>query len=591
MNTLSHSIQIAAEVRHFERMRTTYLLAILFLLAITPRSFAKIYLHADQDTVRFRRSSLREGIPAEAPLSITGKAPNQITVKVHLSDTVNFRVDTLYTFYSYPFTVHVEFTPQTLGYHSCVMTVTGDSNSIAIELEGFAHPYDPLEIFVGMDDPSFSSSDTRCYPFYVLSSDAPYSITDIKLIVTKGIGTPFSTSGVPTLPRIVSPAETLTWQICVDGANQNDSISGVVRVFAIDTFGYRDTLDAPFAIFVHGATATDDSCVTVIGNAYQNSVDLGIGSSYTLSLSGWLPLTSRMKDSLLIDSVSLTGVDASRFSVSSFEHGGILSTFSSDTVRIGFMGTYPYHKASYQAVFHAKVHDLTNPSHVCKPISAVLYAGQWDVAIDSSYLTIPPDTSKTLAIYSDSLRSTHYFALSNTSGADLIVKDVFFTGIDASYFHLLTTFSSNHDTLTTSGWYQFYVGIDPESSRSYDAVLNIETENALATYQYRIKTVQTRTADVKPLADDAGPQMTIVPNPADRFTTLSCAGFQDVRYTVYDLLGNVVASSRGPSSWRWDLRSGDGTQMPAGTYFGRAEGIAPNGVRAVCTKRLVIAGR
>ena len=562
-------------------------LAMLVLMLIAATGSAQSLLSANPSTVDFGSVLIGASELQDIGFAYDGDTIHNVnmaflTHATIIGDSTEFTIQgstsvMMHNFGAY----YVKFTPTSYGAKTAVLLVTSDSGDVSITLHGIAISHKQASLAGSMSDTTVAYRETRCFNFFLSNTTgASISLNSITLSTSNPV---LSLSSLPSMPETLANTAVVGFQVCVDGNHPIGFYDGIIH--AVYTVGSEsDTVDLSIRAGIFGDTLSQ--CLALSAQDYSFSATRpGDSSSVTVSYTN-----------ASSDTVSITGMTCA-----STGSNIIHPTYSSApsfpivlapgaTGSIGMTMTIPMHFTTSEVSATLTLTSLGHGSNGLPCHNAVAYlTGKTLVPlVDTSDVDMHPGSGATISLSSDASMTDHLIRFHNNSSPakQVYVRNAALTGTDASYFSVVSAWtSSGNDTLGSGDEYELVLRLDPTSLRSYSADIALTIEDALTTIVYHVN-VTPKKLGVAPSFDQATAiDMRIYPNPSHGVATISLVGTSRARFEVLDLLGRVVMS--GPDATEWTISS-LGQTLGQGAYFVRATGVTESGTPFVTTKRLVV---
>jgi hypothetical protein len=198
--------------------------------------------------------------------------------------------------------------------------------------------------------------------------------------------------------------------------------------------------------------------------------------------------------------------------------------------------------------------DLNNYT-MTVPVDSTIYYNNQDSTVTIQYLFVPTGSHFSIANYSDLT-----FPITLHKNESLPISFLY---------------SSTPDTVG-------FIGPDPMDSTkidtSYNDIVVIITDTTFQIAKANYKGYPPKITQSSAIArHEAVPsQIVLTANPLVRTTEIRLANASIAKFTIVDLMGNIVARHDG-NNWRWDGISSSGLKLPNGAYSIEAVGINSSG--------------
>jgi len=511
-------------------------------------------------------------------VSIPTSGPH--TVLLSLDDTDNFAFIGDSTPHNWTGTytnVQISFRPRSHGIFRAILTIQGESNTVTVSLLGAGMSNISLGVVGSVQDTMILNTQ-YCSPFvFHAANSMPSTIVSVIPIHDGGPSALFTFPDGPQNGHWVRWADSAVFHLCIQGNFEAGLLRGHVRVIYKDSFQKLDSTDVAFQtqlVFPHVGNPIDfpqqDS---------SDAVMLGETGGGT-TLRSIVYLHNRRDAIYEIDTAYLTGSDRSRFTIASYGPRALATGIDSITVQ--FKAPYPYQRAKYDSKLVIGGHLVGYPDTLCDGTSTDLTAYIVDPPSDTTTVQLP-DTMHTISVTADTGRSFYQFVFHNGTGSNVRISNIRLTGADSASFAILTHYSRNgsNDTVANGDDYIINISFDASHQGTYETDLAFTMSNALQDYHYKV-VANVGSLGVKPMASNVAAQFIVSPNPVRNECSFTSIGIARPHYSIFDLLGDQVASLTGES---WNVAN---ARALPGMYFVRVEGCDLNGRPIVKTTRIVV---
>jgi hypothetical protein len=501
------------------------------------------------------------------------------TVYLSLDDSINFTIspDSPRHVWSGKSTyVQIGFCPKSQGIFHGTLTIRGDSNTVTVSLLGAGLSNIPLGV-VGTVKDTLTLNQQSCSPFvFHAANSMPATIVAVKALSISGAAASLTFSNVPQAGYWVHWADSVQFQLCVQGQSEPGLLRGRVRVIFRDSLLKVDSVETTFQTYFR--LPSKDQCLekSQENSSGEVTLDTARGGEDVTSL---VRVRNAYVGDFDVDTIYITGSDAKHFEA--LLYPDIITGHTTDSLSIIFHAPYPYQRSKYQATLNIPGYQHGAPDTISRANLTTLVAYIVDPPSDTTTIQLP-DTTHTISVAADTGRSFYQFVFYNGTGSNVHISNVRLSGTDASNFSILTHYAraGSNDTLANGDDYVINISFDASYQGTYEAVLAFTMSNALQDYSFNI------VANVGSLGvtarSNAEAKLIISPNPVRGECSITSEGITRAHYSIFGLLGHKIATLAGET---WDVK---GSQAQHGVYFIRAEGYDLTGQPIVKTARIVL---
>ncbi|MDP4200561.1 MAG: choice-of-anchor D domain-containing protein [Bacteroidota bacterium] len=303
-------------------------------------------------------------------------------------------------------------------------------------------------------------------------------------------------------------------------------------------------------------------------------------------------LTNRTNGSVTINGASISGSGSSAFSVSSslpitIQSGGTAQ------LMVAFNPTTGTDRSSFGADITL---NATGSAMTCGPITVHVEGvavpgmlGNRDTSDIDLGAGLTGNGTKVIGIVNNTGNACviDTIMLVNTTSASIVVNQVIlgqstnFTLMNASSFPVTITPGSSLPAMVQ-------VCNDPPSGATATDPMFVATNQSIQPQTFQLQSVAAAAAGVIETIDPATINLAIMPNPTSDRVAIQLDQARSANVEIFDMLGNVLETLHGNTSFNWDTRDAAGTSLPNGAYIVRVTGVDLAGQPFRTSKQLVI---
>lgn len=481
--------------------------------------------------------------------------------------------------------IAVNFSPISYKIHHAILIATdsnGTKDTVALTGNGIGAG---IYAYIGGQNDSVPVGKSECNDVVIMNADAkiPITITSLSLgttdaddWTTKYITIDYSNI---TLPVTVNPKDSIKFRWCFTPL--------VKRFFYADSLIVKFTsitgIDQTSPVYLYGrserATAPDSECVHIIGSSRDTLQfqTVSAGSTTGADVTFVNPTTAEC----YIDSLSITGPDAAHFKF----YPNVTLPYAiyrqGDSVRIqaNFLTNGSDGNRTFEATatVYTTLHDGSITS--CDRSFALIGITRYVAPPDTVKLDLAPDSTE-VADITDSTVGCKLIEIDNNTANPIRIDTLFMKSGAHLSARLYRTYP---DTVTADGSTFAYICQLDSSQSSYDDTLVIVTEHALIANEYAIHWHAKALQAVSFAASTQALMLSANPNPSSGSMKFSFGGVHDATIQIMDLLGRVIAESRGVNS-EFEWKGG----AAKGVYIARVTGLNAQRQAVTLSSRVVI---
>ncbi len=484
--------------------------------------------------------------------------------------------------------IQINYAPTGSARCSGTLTITSDSNTVTVGVQGIPIHHFPVTVDVwGLDSlplGDYCPSGTNV-GVYNQNPDTIY-ITKIELVDDPAPGTQFHFKSTPDVPTWVpGHASYGMWWLCVNTSADSVDYSGSITII----YTYHGVTDSA-TVFIHAhRKPLNTTCLTASSGDFGSVTE---GSSEMKSIT----LTNVTRSAIHLDSAELSGAT---FSLTSGSFPLTIPSGSSKSVNVTFSMPSPHPDYHYSGTLTIWVRGTSPDSLQCSNAVIPLSGDLLIPIVDTITLDVPPD-SASLTITAHVTKTRHVILIHNTGSNKLLLNSLSVSMSDTTVNAFFGTGGQTaylYDSLVSGGTSgPIYLTLDAQDTGTYTlnltltyTVMKAHSRNEITsenTYHYTViaHRLPNLAAAVTPQPAIVTADFSISPNPTHGFVTIQLPEGIPSQIEIFDVLGNRVFQTQATDEFRWNGE----TLEAAGSYIVKVTVRRSDGTISTASKRLVI---